>query len=185
MTMTHTGRIALTFAVAAAGAGAASAPDAEATPQHAQVTHVAKFPAPMVPFMIRTGLSDGHTVCATRETRDPAHVMLRACSNSNRAQHWQRRTVDANGYGIVYGLDGSCITSVAILLTSKLCRKIVAPASLSWKLLPDGKVRNAVNGVDTVYWSTSGANTDRPTLSRVSNPKFGARFSMPVISTLP
>ncbi|MFG2596294.1 hypothetical protein [Streptomyces sp. NPDC048445] len=113
------------------------------------------FPPAKTSFRIQATI-DGAKQCVTRETRDPAILRYRPCDPANTAQLWERRTVDADGYGIVYGTDGSCINASGRLWQAVICRRVVRPAKLAWKQNPDGTV---VNKDASEHWTHTGSGS--------------------------
>ncbi|MCP2342104.1 hypothetical protein [Actinomadura rupiterrae] len=179
LSVARTAVICATSAPLLAGAGAATASTHHAAAGASAARATTQFPPLNTPFQIRHTFGNGKTLCAT--LNKAAHsIRLSACDPNNAAQRWERRAVDAGGYGTVFGEDGYCIfpfidSSVA---SGKACTN---PANdklrnlIAFKQRPNGTV---VNAQGNMTWLANGGNTDFPSFSAKGSGSGGDPFDL-------
>ncbi|MFE7112667.1 hypothetical protein ACFU98_45635 [Streptomyces sp. NPDC057575] len=155
-------RTALRRTVHAATLAAATALSCLSGASHASAA-TGGFPEPDTAFVGKETVT-GKGLCLT-DAGEFKSVTFTQCSDSDSRQQWYFTRVDENGFGLVTNAAGGCVLGRGMLGTADIpaCKQGIASAR--WTQLSDGRVVNAVNGLDQLRWCVSGSSSGRPTLA--------------------
>jgi hypothetical protein len=139
------------------------------------------FPPVPTPFTVRVSVQGGPK-CLDRSPDASLH--LRSCEPGSVSQRWVQKTLDGEGFGLVYDIAGDCIIDDhgrAVTEPARECDAAAASGSDSWKQLPDGTVAAAEPQPGRYlsdYWKVDTGRSGGATFSIGAGPHQAGAFAV-------